>query len=155
MPSSYTMNICELKSTFSDIQYLQKLSELINSLNKKVIPSEKILVAQAVEVNINSAIEVINSIGDDEKRIKRIAQESYSSITAILEKELGLVVKDYYRNLWMSLGIATFGMPLGVIFGLSMGNMGLIGIGLPLGIAIGVAVGSGLDKKALEEGRQL
>ncbi len=155
MPSTYTMNICELKSNFSDIQYLQKLSELINSLNKKVIPSEKILVAQAVEVNINSAIEVINSIGDDEKRIKRIAQESYSSITAILEKELGLVVKDYYRNLWMSLGIATFGMPLGVIFGLSMGNMGLIGIGLPLGIAIGVAVGSGLDKKALEEGRQL
>ncbi|MFO7999131.1 MAG: hypothetical protein R6U86_09155 [Bacteroidales bacterium] len=32
---------------------------------------------------------------------------------------------------------------------------GLMGVGLPLGIAVGLAVGSGMDKNAMEDGRQL
>ena len=47
---------------------------------------------------------------------------------------------------------ATF---LGVAFGLSLGNIGLLAIGLPIGMAIGTLVGSKLDKKALESGKQL
>ncbi len=55
----------------------------------------------------------------------------------------------------MSLGMAAFGLPLGVVFGSSTGNMGLLGIGLPIGMVIGMGVGSKMDKKAFEEGRQL
>lgn len=55
----------------------------------------------------------------------------------------------------MVLGMSAFGIPMGVAFGLSMGNIGLLGIGLPIGMGVGVGVGSYLDKKALTEGRQL
>ncbi|MBK8045016.1 MAG: hypothetical protein IPK21_21620 [Haliscomenobacter sp.] len=55
----------------------------------------------------------------------------------------------------MSLGMAAFGLPIGVAFGMSLGNIGLLGSGLPIGLAIGVALGSGLDKKAFKEGKQL
>ena len=44
---------------------------------------------------------------------------------------------------------------LRVAFGTSIGNMGLLGIGLPIGMVIGMAVGSGMDKKAVESGKQL
>ena len=44
-----------------------------------------------------------------------------------------------------------FGIALGTAFGVSMGNMGLLGVGLPTGMVIGIAVGSGMDKKAQEK----
>jgi hypothetical protein len=33
--------------------------------------------------------------------------------------------------------------------------MAFLGVGLPIGMAIGLAVGTGMDKKALAEGRQI
>ena len=76
-------------------------------------------------------------------------------IIKLLEKELKIVPKNYYRNLWFIVGMSVFGLPLGVAFGISIGNLGLLGIGLPIGMVIGIAVGSGMDKKAHKEGRQL
>jgi len=73
----------------------------------------------------------------------------------LLEKELKIVPKGYYQNLWIALGICVFGLPIGVVFGTSLDNMGLLGIGLPIGVAIGYVLGSRMDKKASEEGRQL
>ena len=57
--------------------------------------------------------------------------------------------------MWLAIGMSAFGLPIGVAFGLSIGNIGLMAIGLPIGMAIGAAVGTGMDKKALEAGRQL
>ena len=57
--------------------------------------------------------------------------------------------------MWLALGMSTFGIPIGVAFGLSIGNIALLGAGLPIGMAIGLVVGSKMDKKAFEEGRQL
>jgi hypothetical protein len=51
--------------------------------------------------------------------------------------------------------MTSFGLPLGVAFGISIGNIGLLGLGLPIGMAIGLAVGTSMDKKAAAEGRQL
>jgi hypothetical protein len=65
------------------------------------------------------------------------------------------VPKNHYRNVWLALGIAAFGVPLGVVFGASLGNMGYLAIGIPFGLSIGLAIGTGLDKKAADEGRQL
>jgi len=31
----------------------------------------------------------------------------------------------------------------------------ILGIGFPIGLALGMAVGTGMDKKAFEEGRQI
>jgi len=55
----------------------------------------------------------------------------------------------------MILGMSSFGIPLGVAFGFSVGNLALLGIGIPIGMAIGIGFGTYLDKKAKEEGRQL
>lgn len=55
----------------------------------------------------------------------------------------------------MVLGMSTFGVPMGIGFGLIMKNMGLLGIGLPIGMGVGMGVGNYLDKKALDQGRQL
>lgn len=51
--------------------------------------------------------------------------------------------------------MTAFGIPLGVAYGSITGNMAFIGIGLPIGMALGIAVGTGMDKKAMKEGRQL
>jgi hypothetical protein len=51
--------------------------------------------------------------------------------------------------------MSAIGLPLGVAFGVSVGNLGLLGLGLPIGMAIGIAIGTAMDKKALQEGRQL
>lgn len=78
-----------------------------------------------------------------------------TDIIKVLEKEFHIVPKNYYRNMWMAIGMTIFGLPLGTVLGLSLQNMGLIGIGLPIGLAIGAAVGSAKDKKASESGNQL
>lgn len=55
----------------------------------------------------------------------------------------------------MVLGMSVFGIPLGLGFGLSIGNFGMLAIGIGIGMAIGVGVGTSMDKKAFNEGRQL
>ncbi|MFY8110592.1 MAG: hypothetical protein ACOVKP_01170 [Flavobacterium sp.] len=81
--------------------------------------------------------------------------QKQTKIIKLLEKELKIVPKNYYRNLWSALGMSVFGLPMGAALGLSIGNIGLLGIGLPIGMLIGMLVGSQMDKKAFQEGRQL
>lgn len=104
---------------------------------------------------INAQIITINAFPGQSREITKMLRTFVSSTITLLEKELKLVPKNYYQNQWLAIGMAAFGIPLGVVFGTSFGNMAYLGIGLPLGLAIGMAVGSGMDKKAAEEGRQL
>ena len=46
-------------------------------------------------------------------------------------------------------------LPIGAAIGSVSGNMGVLGAGLPIGMGIGIAVGMSMDKKAINEGRQL
>lgn len=87
--------------------------------------------------------------------MEKLLKTNLSKILKLLEKELKLVPKSHYRNQWMVLGMSAFGLPIGVAFGISIGNLGLLGLGLPIGMAIGIAVGTGMDEKARKEGRQL
>ena len=68
------------------------------------------------------------------------------------EKHL-LVPKNHYRNKWLALGMAVFGVLLGDAFGASLQNMAILAIGLLIGVVIGMTIGTGMDKKAGEEGR--
>jgi zinc transporter ZupT len=127
---------------------LSLFQELLNELKKRELPAEIVSL-------INSGIEEINSSEESDKRLTKLVRKTLSDITRFIEKELKIVTIHHYRNTWLALGMAAFGVPLGVAFGVSFGNMAYLGIGLPLGIAIGIAVGTRMDKKALEEGRQL
>ena len=122
--------------------------ELIKELNNKNLPDK------TVEI-INKHIEDLNSSLISGNGFKRQLINKQTQIVKLLEKEHKLVSKNYYRNLWMILGMSAIGLPIGVAFGVSIGNMGLLAIGLPIGMVIGLALGSGMDKKALKEGRQL
>ena len=89
------------------------------------------------------------------KELRKQIKNTQSGIIKLIEKEHKLVTKNHYRNTWLVVGMAVFGIPLGVAFGASLGNMAFLGIGLPIGMAIGSAVGTAMDKKAFEEGRQI
>ena len=127
---------------------IAQFKKLIEILNSKNLPEN-------IVEKINSEISVLNSSEAIGNSFSHLLKKKQNAITKLIEKELKLVPKNYYRNLWLVLGMSVFGLPLGVAFGLSIGNLGLLGIGLPVGMFIGLLVGSLLDKKALESGKQL
>lgn len=125
-----------------------QFDNLLTELKKKELPDE-------IVISINNGIDQINSTSHSEKELRKQIRVTQSRILKLLEKTVKLVTKNHYRNTWMALGMAVFGVPIGVAFGTSIDNIGLLGIGLPIGMVIGMALGSGMDKKAFEEGRQL
>jgi len=147
-----TIKDVKYKESFQNDNKLSKLLNqfevLINELKKKKLPENLVLF-------INSQIEEVNSIEDSKKSLKNKIKKNQSKIIQQVEKESKIVPKNHYRNTWLAIGMAAFGLPMGVAFGTSLGNMSFIGIGLPIGMAIGIAIGTNKDKQALEEGRQL
>lgn len=148
------MKIKDLKTTFN-IEQNEKLHASYNQLYSllKILRTKEI---SDKTVNfINDEIDKIDSVSDSEKDLRKQIKKTQSEIIKLIEKEHKLVTKNHYRNTWLVVGMAVFGIPLGVVFGASLGNMGLLSLGLPVGMAIGIAVGSQMDKKAVEEGRQI
>ena len=125
-----------------------QFEKLLAELRKRDLPDE-------VVQSINTNIDLIDPVLESEKEYIKQLRKTQTDILSQVEKELKLVPKNHYRNIWLALGIAAFGVPLGVLFGIILDNMGFIGIGLPIGIPIGLAIGTLLDKKAADEGRQL
>ena len=126
----------------------QQLVKLLDELELRQLPSETISL-------LNHEIEQLNAIEVSDSSFVKAIKRSENKVVKFIEKEHKIVPKNYYRKLWMIMGISGFGIPLGVAVGLSLGNMGMIGLGFPIGMAVGVGVGSKMDKKAFEEGRQL
>lgn len=125
-----------------------QLEKLLNELRQKELPDPVI-------VQVNKHIEELNAYSSQDREFKKRVKKKQTEILKLVEKELKLVPRNHYRNLWLALGMSAFGLPLGVALGVSIGNMGLMALGLPVGMAVGVSVGTALDKKALEEKRQL
>lgn len=139
----------------ADLEQYKKLrykydefSLLIDLLKQRELPEE-------VVNSMNEYIEALNSLAVSNKELFRQVRSAELRILKLIEQEAKLVPKNAYRNRWMAIGMAVFGVPIGMAFGLSIGNMAFLGIGIPIGMSIGIAIGAGMDKKALEEGRQL
>ncbi|KAB1064945.1 hypothetical protein F3059_05865 [Salibacter halophilus] len=105
--------------------------------------------------SINSSIDELNQFIGTKRGYKNKLVKVRSKIVRLVEKQAKLVPQNYYRKLWLALGMSVFGMPIGVVFGTSFGSMAYLGVGLPIGMAVGIAVGASMDKRALQEGRQL
>lgn len=148
------MKIIELKENENvrkdskSILVFNQLRLILDGLRNRDIPDRII-------VSINRDLEELNSTLLTESMLRKLIKQKQLKIINLLEKELKIVPKNHYRNLWLVLGMSAFGLPMGVVIGSSIGNMGLLGIGLPIGMVIGLAVGAEMDKKALKEGRQL
>ncbi len=128
-------------------KYLQ-FEKLLSELRKRELPDR-------IVISINKDIEELKSLSDSGVGYIRVMTKKQTGIIRLLEKDLKLVPKNYYRTTWLAIGMAVFGVPMGVVFGALFGNMAFMGMGLPIGMSIGIAVGTTMDKKALEEGRQL
>ena len=126
----------------------QQLGKLLNGLEVKELPTETVDL-------INNEIEQLNSISVIDKYFEKAIKEKENRIIKLIEKKHKIVPKNYYRKLWMIIGMSAFGIPIGLVFGLSIGNFGMLAIGIGIGMAIGVGVGTSMDKKAFNEGRQL
>ncbi len=132
-----------------------KIANSIKQFNSLIkLLNDKNLTLNVIK-KINDDITELNSSQVMGTALSHLIKKKQNKIIKLTEKELKIVPKNYYRNLCMVLGMSAFGLPLGVAFGLSLGNIGLLAIGLPIGMAIGTLVGSKLDKKALESGKQL
>ena len=132
-----------------------KLADLQNHVTKLLgLLRERELPDYVVD-RINEGVTKINEFKGDYKGLGKLILKFSRETLTFLEKELKLVSKNHYQNQWMAIGLAAFGVPLGVAFGTSLGNMAFMGIGLPIGLALGLGVGASMDKKALGEGRQL
>jgi hypothetical protein len=148
------MNITELNLR-PELDKNIKLKEAYIQFEKLLIELRKRDLPEGLASSINHDIDSLNSIPNFGDETGKTIRKLQSGIIKLLEKEIKVVPKNHYRNQWLALGMATFGIPFGVALGMSLGNMALLGIGLPIGLAVGIAVGSGMDKKAFEEGRQL
>ena len=126
--------------------YLQ-FKELLKELRKRELP-------QNIVESIN--LEIEDSTSHADKNLKKIFKQKQTKIIKLLEKELKVVPKNYYRNLWTAMGIAVIGLPLGVLLGIIItNNSAYLGGGVSIGMVIGIGIGFEKDKKASKEGRQI
>ncbi len=123
-------------------------NKLINELQQKELPEE-------LTSSINQDIDGLNTFSGSANELLKHVRKTQSRILKMLEKQLKLVVKNHYRNMWLAFGMSGLGIPVGVAIGMSAGNIGLLGLGFPIGMGIGVVVGSIKDKKAKDSGKQL
>ncbi len=126
----------------------QKLGKILYELESKKLSTATVSI-------INREIEALNAIVDIDISLVKAIKEKENLILHLVKTKHNIVPKNYYSKLWMTLGMSAFGIPMGLVFGLSIGNLGMMGIGIPIGLAIGSLLGSVMDKKAFDEGRQL
>ena len=142
-------------SARKDLETSEKASSAFNQFNHILEELEKKELPTSLIENINDTVQLIDGFDGTPKEFKKQLKKHQSKMLHAIAKQQKIVTPGYYRNLWMAVGMAGIGMPIGVAFGASMDNMGLLGIGLPIGLAIGIAIGASMDKKAEEEGRQI
>lgn len=124
------------------------LEALCNDLQTRTLPPQ-------TEAGINQALAALNEVPTTDRSFPKQVSATLRAALGSLGKDLGWVPRNHYRNMWMALGMAAFGVPIGTALGVVTGNMGLLGIGLPIGMPLGMAIGANLDKKAERRGRQL
>lgn len=105
-------NTPKLEATYT------QFATLLTELRKKEIPFQLI-------DRINGDVIEINSFAGSGTDFGKLIKMKQSKIVNLLAKEVKIVPKKYYQTLWMSLGMAAIGIPIGVAIGTSTKNMGL------------------------------
>ena len=132
-----------------------KLKHEFDAFEKMILELEKKQLPTYVVLLINQEIVGLNYFAGPNKELAEKIENKRNEILHIVSRELKLVPKNHYRNLWLAMGMMTFGVPFGMALGTILGNLALFPIGLPIGLIIGIMVGTSLDNKAFENGRQL
>lgn len=127
---------------------------------KSMVSYEKLLqelssknLTEQVIANINQELDSLAPLLDDWSAYSKEVRKSLQRMVKMLEKKTGLVTKNHHQNQWMTLGMATFGLPMGVVFSTFFGNPAYIALGIPIGMAIGIGVGKSKDNQAQKDGK--
>lgn len=139
----------------TDINTDSKLVSKYNVFTKLIIELNNKELSTDLITTINNHIVELNNFEGETKNLTKLLRKKQSCILNQLAKQSKIVSKNYYRNMWMALGMSIFGIPFGLMFSAALDNYGFLGIGLPMGMPIGMAIGVIMDKKAEQEGRQL
>jgi hypothetical protein len=99
--------------------YVQ-FEKLLSELKKRKLPDE-------VVHSINTNLDLTDPDSGTEEKLRKQPRKTQTDILGLIEKELKLVPKKHYRTIWLALGLAAFGAPIGVAFGAGLGNMAFIG----------------------------
>ena len=142
---------------------IDELNERANGTNdtklKKWLNCSSQLVSEFQERGLpvsafDECFKVLRKQLDGETRYAQI-RSFYSMLTDTARNQFQLTTPNYYQSYWMSIGMAAFGVPFGLMFSMALDNFAFFAIGLPFGLSIGLAIGAGKDKKAKDEGTQL
>ncbi|OOG78439.1 hypothetical protein [Algoriphagus sp. A40] len=132
-----------------------KLAKAAHNLSSLLIAIGQKSITPGHEQKINEMVAGVNDFSSPDPELLKHLTSVQVGILKLLENDLQIVAKNHYQGQWLAIGMAAFGIPLGVAFGASLGNMAFMGLGLPIGMGIGIAVGTAKDTQALQEGRQL
>jgi hypothetical protein len=126
-----------------------KFEGLREALNIKNLPESNI-------AEINEDIHRVNTFLGSEKELIKLLKKTYTAILAYVGKELNLVSKIHYQQLWM-----VYGMFAGILVSTISFNFfqtdfwSLQALGLPMGMLFGLLAGRNRDIKAKNDGLQL
>ncbi|WP_299156367.1 hypothetical protein [uncultured Tenacibaculum sp.] len=126
-----------------------------NKLEKSLSVLENLSLSDATISEIDKDIGEINSFEGKLKKYRNKLVVKNHNILELVRKNHGYVHEKYYQNQWLAIGMSTFGISFGVVFGMLLDNIALLGIGLPFGMLLGIAIGKEKDKKAKQEGKQI
>ncbi|HET8859330.1 hypothetical protein [Marivirga sp.] len=126
---------------------VEQFEQLVEALSEKEITA-------SIEKAINTEIEKLNN-NQSKSSLPLQFQKSIQEILKVTEKELNLVAENHYTFLWIVLGMAAFGLPIGILVALALDNLAFMSMGLGIGMAIGVGVGAQKDKQAKIDGKQI
>lgn len=132
-----------------------KLAKAAHNLSTLIAAIAKKPISPSHEYKVNEIIAGVNNFPGPDPELLKQFKSAQAAIIKLLDQELKLVPQNHYQLQWLVLGMAAFGVPLGIALGFSLGNLGFLGIGLPIGMGIGIAVGTAKDNQAKLEGRQL
>ncbi len=127
---------------------LVQFENLLQEVHKMELPPEVI-------VSLNSELEMLHSFSGGEKQFFKKLKNTKTVLLKILYKEVSVVPKNHYRNLWIAIGLFAIGIPMGIFLSHFLDNSIYMGLGISIGSAIGLIIGSNLDKQAEVEGRQI
>lgn len=112
-------------------------------------------ISPEVEQKIGKIITNLNSWDRSARGYLKEIEKSRRKILKILQKDLGIVHRNYYTGLWLPLGTVLFGIPAGFIIFILTGKVVFLGLGLPFGMFLGLGLGAYLDRRAKEKNKML
>lgn len=136
------------------IPITKKNQRNIDTLQRLIAALEKKELSENFVEFVNTKVDEVNSFEGKDFDRRKLIRKNNNSIIQKAKSELGLFPKNHFMGLWMSLGMAAFGLPIGLLFSWAFDSMAYIGLGLPIGLSFGMAIGMGIDKTKEKEGKQ-